>query len=801
MDLLAAYASPDRLLHQWTSMPDKPLTVATYAAGASLAAVTLVYVFGPTFFIDGDASARRKGVVGLHNPANDCFINSVLQSLAGLGELRLFLIREVHRRRLDGPAVYAVPVADAPRDKRLDAGKLEGLRAGLVTRALKDVLDALNERPLQRKTISANGFLRVLERAFRQTISRQQQDAQEFLQIVAERLSDEYQEGRKARNGARKRAEDAALAKLEKLRLADDMPADSNRRDGADDGAQPPDTPETASRGNTPSSSEAGNRRRDMGVPAPSSQISTVPPSRTDEAGATPKSDKAADEKPSADDSQKTEAPPGARPDASPEPDEPGFPLEGKLESQIECQTCHFKPKPHVSTFVTLTLNVPQQNTTLGACFDGLFKTEHIDDFKCDRCRLKHAMGVRAGEAERASSQADRARIRADMARIEAAMRDDPEKPPEDLALPSIKVAPKRRISRHMRVTAFPRVLAVHLSRSIFDPRSLSRKNSAKVSFPEKLALGGILDRKTYRLLGVVTHWGNHNSGHYESFRRQNLYTPFSTPNTFSPSLAYGAAGTPLASVTPSLDMGTSRPQDPPDTPRVTAVADVSSDMPTADRPSPAPAREPSVTPVSPERSPVSAAAVPSPAPSSPPPRDSSDGFISLKSLSSSLRRTRSTAATSATRSASADAKPPSPPTAAASGSEGVIRLGSKRRRRKRVAASAVSATAHARERKQEDREDRWWRISDEKVKEARTHDVLGMQKEVYLLFYELERPDPATLAASEGKTKGTVANVSGGSVATESTTGTDTVTDPETTGHVKATHTEPEYLTTTNSI
>lgn len=36
----------------------------------------------------------------------------------------------------------------------------------------------------------------------------------------------------------------------------------------------------------------------------------------------------------------------------------------------------------------------------------------------------------------------------------------------------------------------------------------------------------------------------------------------------------------------------------------------------------------------------------------------------------------------------------------------------------------------------------RWWRISDEKIKEAKTSDVLGMQKEVYMLFYELEKED-----------------------------------------------------------
>jgi Ubiquitin carboxyl-terminal hydrolase. len=46
---------------------------------------------------------------------------------------------------------------------------------------------------------------------------------------------------------------------------------------------------------------------------------------------------------------------------------------------------------------------------------------------------------------------------------------------------------------------------------------------------------------------------------------------------------------------------------------------------------------------------------------------------------------------------------------------------------------------------------DRWWRISDEKIKECKTSDVLGMQKEVYLLFYEIERPDTSP-AVDEGR-------------------------------------------------
>ena len=35
---------------------------------------------------------------------------------------------------------------------------------------------------------------------------------------------------------------------------------------------------------------------------------------------------------------------------------------------------------------------------------------------------------------------------------------------------------------------------------------------------------------------------------------------------------------------------------------------------------------------------------------------------------------------------------------------------------------------------------DKWWRVSDEKVREAKTSEVLSMQREVYLLFYELDK-------------------------------------------------------------
>ncbi|KAJ4295794.1 hypothetical protein N0V88_004496 [Collariella sp. IMI 366227] len=579
-------------------MPDKTLRVVTYAAGASLAAITLIYVFGPTYFLDSDPSSstsgafstRKKGVVGLVNPANDCFINSVLQALAGLGDLRIYLIREmIHRRRLDDESVYAQPVppwALAEKDadgtllrlnKDIPGWKLQGMQRGLVTKGLKDILDALNERPIYKKTISAAPFVCALEEAFRQRISRQQQDAQEFLQVVAERLCNEYHAGRSARKFA------SHVATLENGSLY----------------AKP--------------------------VPAEDGDAKASPlPNNTNKAG-----------------------------DLFPN-GEQGFALE-------------------------------VSSTTLGTCFDGMFKTEYIDDFKCEKCRLVHALGVFQAERDRSTSDAAKAEAQRAMDKLKLALDTDPENPPEDLALPDSRYAPKRRIARHIRMTDFPKILAIHLSRSIFDASRSSQKNSAKVAFPEDLPMGGLLRQRMYKLLGVVTHKGSHHSGHYESFRRQNLYPPFSNPGTFQPAGVFsktaspastprvGAQGKPLGAALGENPMGS---------------GDEGSSN-TVDLQHPITAL--------PSRLKDSDAVSFSSAEASP--RSSTPKVASSLSLSGTATPTRT------------DDKPPS---------------------------TRLTPAAKLQQRKQQAR---WWRISDDKVKEANTRDVLGMQREVYLLFYELERP------------------------------------------------------------
>ncbi|KAI1386792.1 cysteine proteinase [Hypoxylon trugodes] len=638
-------------------MPEKPLTVVKYAAGASLAAITLFYVFAPNYFLDGDSnSARKKGaVVGLSNPANDCFINSILQALAGLTDLRIYLIRENHRRRIDEPWVYQGIVED-PAYKNTPEWKTQGLQAGLVTRGLKDILDSLNERPIYKKTISAAPFIRVLENAFKQRISRQQQDAQEFLQVVAERLCDEYHAGRRARQAARKKS---------------GIEASSNRSEPVDGDAVEERLAKLAANGDA-----------DPGTPNGSALKIEVDAL------------------------------------ASRSEDEDGFPMEGKYESQIECQTCGFKPKPTESTFCTLTLNVPQSSSTsLNACLDGFFKTEYIDDFKCDKCRLVNAKGLLEARMLRSDSETYKFDMREAIEKLQHAIDTDPEHPPTDVELPPMRDAPTCKIAKHTRLTGFPKIMAIHLSRSIYN--SISQKNSAKVSFPEQLVMGGLLSRKKYKLLGTVTHKGSHHSGHYESFRRQNVSIPFSTPNAFQGSGVFTKSATPSPASTPRVAAirKSGEPSPIVSTPDLTSSSS-SSNQSVDGFPRPSTDSLPLTSPTSnrrswSRRSPTSST------------KDRDSDTISLRSVVASARSTMSKISHSArnSRPGSPSGKTPVAPT---------------------TNGKAVTPKPNGAKPKRRKQNDRWWRISDEKIKEAKTSELLGMQREVYLLFYELEREGPA---------------------------------------------------------
>ncbi|KAI1000029.1 Ubiquitin carboxyl-terminal hydrolase 16 [Podosphaera aphanis] len=622
-------------------MPDKPLTIATYAAGASLAAITLVYVFAPTFFLDGDStssttSSRKKTIVGLSNPANDCFINAVLQALAGLSDLRIYLIRETHRRNLDGLNLYSQIVED-PLRKDVPVWKTEGLQIGTVTQGLKEILNALNERPIYKKTISAGNFIRVLEEAFRQRISLHQQDAQEFLQVVAERLCDEYHAGRRVRNRA-----NSIHTRQSSVQMCD------------------------------------GDQRNTKSPVSNGKENSSLLENRVLEDN---RSNIKYDENNTASNST--------------DDIEEGFPLEGGSESQIECLTCGFKPKPTTTTFCTLTLSVPQVSTTsLSACFDQMFKTEYIEDFKCEKCRLIHALGMLRDEISRCNSETTRKNMQNSIEKIQEAIDINPEKELINVQIPDLKFAPKRKIARHVRITNFPKVLAIHLSRSIFDAGNCTLKNSAKVSFPESLPLGGILNRKFYRLSSVVCHKGSHHSGHYESFRRQTIYPPFSTPDTFKQAGVYSRNSCSQRSSMSTVHAGSRKSGK--------SSMDISTQGSSLENLSPILTSDSSSGAL--DTNPIA------------------DSQISPNSEITSRSNEKRESVSLRSRARATLAKVPSLTPS---------------RKFEANGSSPRSSYLGGVKRKEAGR---WWRISDDKTKESKTADVLNMQREVYLLFYELEK-------------------------------------------------------------
>ncbi|MCJ1325383.1 hypothetical protein MMC10_002046 [Thelotrema lepadinum] len=664
-------------------MPDKPVTVITYAASASLAAIALVYFFNPNYLIDSgpasnSASARKKGVVGLQNPLNDCFINSVLQALAGLGDLRLYLIRELHRRKLSDPQIYrTLPEEDANDGKSVNSKtkKILSLQSGEVTQALKHILDQLNERPIYKKTISAGKFIVALERAFETRLSKDQQDAQELLQVVAERVCDEYHAGRLARKRARK-----------------DLSRKNSTIQATIDG---------------------------LGLSVSQPEAHSSPPIIRTEA-VEPDEDE--------DDEHITT-----------EEEEAGFPLEGKTQSQIECQHCHFVPKSTPVSFVMLTLSVPQKSsTTLNDCFDAHFKREIIDDYKCDRCRLVHAISVFEQDLRKESSPNAQREIQNKIERLKVAIEEDPEQPPKDIKLPPSQDARNRKIERHVKLTQFPQILVIHLSRSIFDVRSSSAKNLAKVSFPERLPLGSLLDRRNYKLLGMISHKGTHNSGHYECFRRQHIYAPFSTPHVDPESGPYSQLHTPNQSSISSPKIPPA--PTPPDSASIRSPTSTSTSISRVQ--SPDAATIPSISSTASSSSPSLLSDHQSP-PSTRPSSASINGPSPLGAKRDSTT-TLPTSPPPATDTQNPSRRPSSATTATTSNLKPRASL---------VDMSRIPGIGKGKGKKK--KSERWWRISDDKIKECKTPEVLGMEREVYLLFYEMERPVAVGQGVGEGEGEG----------------------------------------------
>lgn len=234
------------------------------------------------------------------------------------------------------------------------------------------------------------------------------------------------------------------------------------------------------------------------------------------------------------------------------------------------------------------------------------------------------------------------------------------------------------------------------------------------------------MSQKWFKLLAIVCHKGSHNSGHYESFRRNNLYPPFSTPDTFS-SYAQSRATSVNPSTAPSPRLAARGVAEPEPSP---ISLSSSTSLPSLSGSSlPSPARSQTVS-VRDSSQPASQLNAP-PSPSARPTTSSSRvSFQSIRTKSSGSKQNLSPPGS----------ETPSPASDSGAWSKSGSRPSFMSERTTSKTPPEAPALSSSRLRRRKKTNDRWWRISDEKIKECKTSDVLGMQKEVYLLFYEMEK-------------------------------------------------------------
>lgn len=166
------------------------------------------------------------------------------------------------------------------------------------------------------------------------------------------------------------------------------------------------------------------------------------------------------------------------------------FPFSGSTVDRITCSTCKHTSNGPCSPFLVLSLIVPQRRTvSLESLLTTLCQPEYIGDYSCINCRLSAA-----GKS------------------VYSQYTPDTVPPQVEASLPQMKSS----IVKTTHFDKLPRILVLHLSRSIYQGYGASR-NACKVAVKEHLHVQDV----SYTLSALVRHKGTHSSGHYECFRRK----------------------------------------------------------------------------------------------------------------------------------------------------------------------------------------------------------------------------------------------------------------------------------------
>ncbi|KAH8708347.1 hypothetical protein GQ44DRAFT_743195 [Phaeosphaeriaceae sp. PMI808] len=230
-------------------------------------------------------------------------------------------------------------------------------------------------------------------------------------------------------------------------------------------------------------------------------------------------------------------------------------PLDGLIAQRVGCTTCGYSEGLSLITFNCITVSLGNHyGYDIRECLDEYTKLEYIDGVECAKCTLlKLQMTLTPLAAAKPGSSFDTKLLTV------TEMIDD-EKFDDNTLVKTLNIPKKNWVqsskSKQIVVARSPKLLVLHVNRSIFDERTGAQyKNTANVSYPSILDLGNwclgnspsgsrqpdmpleewprdptrsMLQESNkattaspfqYRLRAAVTHFGSHGNGHYVCYR------------------------------------------------------------------------------------------------------------------------------------------------------------------------------------------------------------------------------------------------------------------------------------------
>jgi ubiquitin carboxyl-terminal hydrolase 1 len=246
-------------------------------------------------------------------------------------------------------------------------------------------------------------------------------------------------------------------------------------------------------------------------------------------------------------------------------------PLEGLLAQRVSCVQCGHSDGLSMTPFncLTLSLELDRGFYDLHDRMNAYSKLELIEGVECPRCTLLKAKRLLTrlvdSMQEKQASEAMLAEPSQRLEAVETALEEDDFS--DETLRDRCKISSQAKVTttktKQIVIARPPQSLAIHMNRSVFDPRTFDMmKNSAPVGFPLTLDLGPYClgsasapeqssdedlehwqldakasmiagDRDTSKLVGpiyelkaAVTHSGRHENGHYICYRKYPCNEP-----------------------------------------------------------------------------------------------------------------------------------------------------------------------------------------------------------------------------------------------------------------------------------